>query len=315
MYIVMEFVSGPSLESWFKDGTLGVERVVALIGQIAAGLDAAHARGLVHRDIKPSNILLTRDGVAKIADFGITQVASSALTQDLTSLGTPAYMSPEQIKGKALTSRADLFSLGVVAYEILAGRKPFEGVDLVSMAHAIATTHPVPISEANPDLPQSLDPVLEKILAKEPSERFANGQEFFEALRASLSGEPADSPTPRVAVAAVASRSRMFWTLAAIALLVTVVATLPRGKNAQLAAATVGVARIGSESGRGTAAAERQSAGFAATAARDRALQESTNGAACQEKADAVDRACVLDTFCRLRRRTSPRNPSYPRRL
>jgi serine/threonine-protein kinase len=238
MYIVMELVSGPSLETWLQEGTLEFQRAVTLIGQIASGLDAAHARGIIHRDIKPSNILLTHDGIAKLADFGITQVASSALTQDLSSLGTPAYMSPEQVKGKILSSRADLFSLGVLTYEMLSGRKPFEGPDIVSVTHAIAHGSFVPISVANPDLPQALDPVMEKILAKEPADRFESGQEFFEALLPCLSGESAGPSSRRVPVAG--KRPHAAWALAATLLAVAVVAILlprgPRGVTSDVAA-------------------------------------------------------------------------------
>jgi len=141
MYIVMEYLSGPSLEDLINGAELGLDKAAEIIGQIASGLDAAHAQGLVHRDIKPSNILFNEAGAAKIVDFGITQVASSSLTQDMTRLGTPAYMSPEQVNGRLLDARADLFSLGVLSYEMLTGSKPFAGTDAVSVAYAIAHTH------------------------------------------------------------------------------------------------------------------------------------------------------------------------------
>jgi len=196
LYIVMEYVSGSSLERMINEADLGLERAAEIIGQIASGLDAAHARGIIHRDIKPSNILFTEDGTAKIADFGITRVDKSFLTQDTRALGTPAYMSPEQVNGQVLDPRSDLFSLGVLSYEILAGRKPFEGTDAVSIAYAIAHSRPVPISVANSELPQALDRVLERILAKEPSERFATGREFHEAFLPCLShGDAARSST------------------------------------------------------------------------------------------------------------------------
>ena len=187
MYIVMEYLSGPSLERMLDDAALPLPKAVEIIGQIASGLDSAHARGIIHRDIKPSNILLTESGTAKLADFGITQVASSSLTQDMRALGTPAYMSPEQVNGKGLDPRADLFSLGVLSYEILAGRKPFEGADAVSIAYAIVHAQPTAISVANPGLPHALDRVFERILAKDPKERFASGRDFHEAFRSCVS--------------------------------------------------------------------------------------------------------------------------------
>ncbi|HEX6851993.1 MAG TPA: serine/threonine-protein kinase [Candidatus Polarisedimenticolaceae bacterium] len=188
MYIVMEYVSGPSLESLLGGDGLEVERAVEIIGQIASGLDAAHAQGLIHRDVKPSNVLLTDKGTVKLVDFGITHVATSTLTQDMRDVGTPAYMSPEQVNGRTLDARADVFSLGVLSYEILAGRKPFEGTDAVTLAHAIAYAQPLPISKVNPRLPQALDAVAERALAKEPADRFASGREFHEALAACLTG-------------------------------------------------------------------------------------------------------------------------------
>jgi hypothetical protein len=220
MYIVMEFVSGPNLEKMLAAETLDRENAVAIVGQLASGLDAAHARGIIHRDIKPSNILLTEEGTAKIADFGITLVESSALTQDIRELGTPAYMSPEQVLGKSLDSRADLFSLGVLTYEMLTNRKPFRGVDIVSIAHAIAHEKPVPISEVNQDLPKALDPVFEHILAKEPSDRFATGMEFHRSLRSCLIDEAPVHATK--SAPAAPKRPPAFWGFAAAAVLAAV---------------------------------------------------------------------------------------------
>ena len=223
MYIVMEYVAGSSLEAMLKDSDVPRESAVRIIGQLAAGLDAAHAKQIIHRDIKPSNILVANNGTAKLADFGITHVASSSLTQDMRALGTPAYTSPEQVNGKSLDSRADLFSLGVLSYEILTGRKPFDGDDPLSIAYAIVHTQPVPISVANPALPKSLDPVLERMLAKDPGDRFASGKEFHEAVAATL----ADVETPwRAAPASPSKRpdTRWYWGLAAGAAMLSIVA-------------------------------------------------------------------------------------------
>ncbi len=222
MYIVMEFVPGPNLEKILEDATLDrtaldLGRSLAIIGQLASGLDAAHARGIIHRDIKPSNILLAEDGTVKIADFGLTLVKTSALTQDSRELGTPAYMSPEQVNGRVLDSKSDLFSLGVLSYEILAGRKPFEGSNAVSIAHAIAHAKPVCISAANPELPQALDRVLERMLSKEPSDRFGSGGAFLEALLPILLEQAADaSLSPPTAHR---RRPRVVWGIAGIGLL------------------------------------------------------------------------------------------------
>ena len=221
MYIVMEYLPGPSLERMIQDSELGAEKAAGIIGQIASGLDAAHSRGVIHRDIKPSNILLTNDGTAKLADFGITHVVSSTLTQDLGEVGTPAYMSPEQVTGRTLDARADLFSLGVLSYEILVGKRPFVGTDAVSIAYAVAHAQPTPISVANLGLPQALDAVFDRILAKNPADRFASGREFIEALRAALSiGDDALPVRP----VRVSRRPRpLIWGLAVVAGLVACV--------------------------------------------------------------------------------------------
>ena len=219
MYIVMEYLSGPSVESRIRDGDIPLAEGAEIIAQIASGLDAAHASGIIHRDIKPSNILLTGDGAAKLADFGITHVASSSLTQDMRELGTPAYMSPEQVNGKPLDARADLFSLGVVSYEILTGQKPFCGTDAVSTAYAIVHGQPVAASVARPALPKALDGVLARMLAKDPTERFGSGREFVEALRRCIPGEH----RARSAVSAKSPRARRF-VLPALALALAVVA-------------------------------------------------------------------------------------------
>jgi serine/threonine-protein kinase len=229
MYLVMEYLPGPSLERLLDEGGLSLERGAQLIGQIASGIDAAHAQGIVHRDIKPSNILLTDDGAAKIVDFGITRIGSSVLTQDTRNLGTPAYMSPEHVHGHDVDARSDLFSLGVVSYEILARKKPFDGTNAVSIAYAIAHSQPRPISDANPTLPRTLDEPFQRMLSKEPSERFASGREFNEALLGCLLGVEAPAKRP---VVLPPPRHGLLWGLGiliALAALVVVLVAL-RGK-------------------------------------------------------------------------------------
>jgi serine/threonine-protein kinase len=241
MYIVMEFVAGQNLERVLAGERLDLEKAVGLVGQLASGLDAAHARGIIHRDIKPSNILVTDDGTVKLADFGITLVETSALTQDMRELGTPAYMSPEQVNGKVLDSRADLFSLGVLTYEILAGRKPFSGADAVSIAYAIAHAEPVAVSVANPALPPALDHVLDRVLAKDPGGRFASGKEFHQALLRCLDGdvsEAAATTTP-----GWSNRRSAVWGLAGAVLLAAAAVALWPREAAVDPAPVAGVAR------------------------------------------------------------------------
>lgn len=235
MYLVMEYVSGPSVEKLLHEAGIDLHRAVDMIGQVASGLDAAHSRGLIHRDIKPSNILLTEKGVVKIVDFGITHVATSSLTQDMRELGTPAYMSPEQVNGKPLDPRADLFSLGVLSYEILSGRRPFEGTDAVSLAHAIAFAPALPMSVANPQLPRSMDSLMERILAKDPAERFATGREFHEALLACLSGGDIAQSSRRPSGSW--TRGLGPWGLAGIATLAAVVLLVSFGADRSAAVA------------------------------------------------------------------------------
>lgn len=193
MYIVMEYISGPSLEAMLAEGPLDLDRVTHVIGEVASALDAAHARGIIHRDIKPSNILFTETGIPKIVDFGITHVAASHLTQDMAALGTPAYTSPEQLQGKPLDAKADLFSLGVMCYEMLTGTRPFQGVDAASIGYQVTHAEPDPVHVVNPALPPSLSAVVGRMLAKDPAERFGSGAELHAMLVASATGASAGS--------------------------------------------------------------------------------------------------------------------------
>ena len=220
MYIVMEYLPGPSLETMLLEAEVDLQSAVEIIGQIASALDAAHARGIIHRDIKPSNILLTKEGTAKLVDFGITHIVSSSLTQDMGGLGTPAYMSPEQVTGSTIDARADLFSLGVLSYETLSGQRPFQGTDAVSIAYAVAHSEPAPISVVNPQLPRTLDAVLDRALAKRPAKRFANGREFHQALLDCVSTrDDVRSSTP---AKISGRRSLVLWGFAGVVLLAAV---------------------------------------------------------------------------------------------
>jgi hypothetical protein len=204
-YAVMEHVSGPSLEKVLEERDLEPVEVANLLGQIASGLDAAHRRGIVHRDIKPANILMAEDGTPKIADFGIARVDVSHLTQDTRFLGTPRYMAPEQVEGKPLDGRSDLFSLGVLGYQLLTGRFPFEGDDAVSIAYQVVHSTPTPVSAVRAGMPRALDDVMARILAKAPSERFASGREFHEAFAACLT-PPAAAASRRIAARTTATK-------------------------------------------------------------------------------------------------------------
>lgn len=187
-FMAMEFIDGKSL----KD--LNAERApwplleaLDLANQLLEALDFFHERGVVHRDIKPANIMVDANGTLTVTDFGIARTQASELTQVGTILGTPSYMSPEQITGQPIDGRSDLFSVGVVLYEMLTGNKPFKG-EMITIAHNIVTQpHPDP-STLNSHLPPAIDHLFRRALAKNPAERFANGAEFRATLRETVAG-------------------------------------------------------------------------------------------------------------------------------
>ncbi|HET6809770.1 MAG TPA: protein kinase [Acidimicrobiales bacterium] len=206
-YIVMELVPGPSLRDVIKsEGPFPVERAVAVAGQVAAALEFAHRRGVVHRDVKPANVLLAPDGV-KVADFGIAKAALDAddLTQTNLMLGTARYLAPEQVEGRPLDARSDVYALGVVLYEMLCGRAPFDADSDLALAVKHLTAEAGPPSETNPEVPPWLDAVVMSTLAKDPDQRFQSAAALHRALVGAGSFEPPPPrPDPtRVGVAAV----------------------------------------------------------------------------------------------------------------
>jgi serine/threonine protein kinase len=182
-YIVMEMVDGPSLARLLRHKEpMPLDVAVAITAQILAGLEHAHNSGVVHRDIKPSNVLLTSGGVAKISDFGIALAGKlPSLTQTGQRIGTPAYMSPEQAEGKRLDHRSDLFSVGIILYEMLAQKAPFVGDD-VGVRRAIVEQQPVPLLTAEPSVPAELAAIVERALEKDVSQRFFDAAEFAYTL-------------------------------------------------------------------------------------------------------------------------------------
>ncbi len=196
-FIAMEFIAGVTLKQFISDGLRLAPRQAAFIAAgVAEALDYAHAQGVVHRDIKPANIILTDRGAVKIADFGIAKVPSSHLTMEGTYLGTPAYTSPEQVLGRVVDGRSDLFSLGIVLYELLAGRKPFPADHLGQLFHAIAYEPHPPLGEILPGCPPALAAVVDRALHKDASARYAGGLDFARDLKAFLGpGESASLET------------------------------------------------------------------------------------------------------------------------
>jgi len=183
-YIAMEYVEGRSLEDILQARQPWEPgAAVNLIIQIAEGLDSAHRKGIVHRDIKPANILVDGEGRPKIVDFGIARISSSNLTQTSMVMGTPFYMSPEQVAGKRVDHRADIFALGAMFYEILSLEKPFGGDTLTTVIYKIMSEAPPPLSQVAQGIPAVLDAVVEKSLAKDPEARYQNCRELIYDLR------------------------------------------------------------------------------------------------------------------------------------
>ncbi|NTV96045.1 MAG: protein kinase, partial [Thiobacillus sp.] len=191
-YIVMEYVQGKELKSYLDSGQrFPVKQIVNIMTQLLEALGYSHARGVIHRDIKPANLFITEDGTVKLGDFGIARIDSTHKTHAGTVLGTPSYMSPEQIKGESVDNRSDLYSSGVILYQFLTGEKPFSG-SMVAVMHKVLTEAPARPSSINPQVTAKMEQVVAKAMAKEPDDRYANAREFIEDLRAAAGPEPAE---------------------------------------------------------------------------------------------------------------------------
>src|SRR5690348_1496921 len=184
-FIVMEYVAGKSLNSILNDshGKLPLKTGLQLCQDLAEALDYAHAQGVVHRDIKPANILVTEDGHAKIADFGIAKLNLAHLTVPGPVLGTPAYMAPEQLDGEHGDGRSDLLSLGVILYSMITGFRPFQGNSATTVCFKVANRDPVPATALDSELPPELDAVISRAMAKDPAQRYQRGMEFAQDVR------------------------------------------------------------------------------------------------------------------------------------
>jgi serine/threonine protein kinase/Tol biopolymer transport system component len=218
LYLVMPCYDGETLRQRIERGPLSIDEATDIAQQIARGLSKAHRRGIVHRDIKPANLMLTGDGVVKILDFGLAKLAgAAAITRTGSSVGTPAYMSPEQARGEDVDHRTDLWSLGVVLYEMLAGRRPFGGEHEQAVLYSIFNEAPKPLSEIRPDAPPDLARIVGGLLAKDPADRYPTVEGPLGDLRA-LRGDPmtATVRTDAVGTAALRGRARA-WRWAALA--------------------------------------------------------------------------------------------------
>jgi eukaryotic-like serine/threonine-protein kinase len=200
-YIAMEFIKGRELRDFFEKGErFAMPEVVRIMSEMLDALDHAHSQGVVHRDMKPANLILLENGRVKVADFGIARVEASELTQTGTVLGTPSYMSPEQFMGHPVDGRSDLFSCGVILYQLLTGEKPFTGESTTTIMYKVLREEPVPPSQLNLSLSPALDAVMKKALAKNPAERFQSGREFAQALQAAVAA-PSSVPSAVLAPA------------------------------------------------------------------------------------------------------------------
>ena len=189
MYIAMAFYEGESLREKIKSGPLKQEEALGIAIQAATGMAKAHQKGIVHRDIKPANMLITSDGIVKVVDFGLAKLAGQVkLTREGTTVGTVAYMSPEQAKGEAVDQRTDIWSLGVVLYEMLSGVLPFKGDYEQTLIHSILQQEPERLGKLRKDLPAGLENIVFKALSKNPADRYQSMDELLEDLQSVAEG-------------------------------------------------------------------------------------------------------------------------------
>lgn len=221
LFIAMTCYEGELLSTAIARGGLNVADAVGIARQAASGLAKAHERGIVHRDVKPANIFVTRDGLTKILDFGLAKLATQpGLTRIGTTIGTVAYMSPEQARGEDVDERSDIWSLGAVLYEMATGRKPFAGEHEQAIVYSILNQNPEPIDRLVPGAPKSLDRIVSKALAKNPGERYRRMSDFavdLELLGESLRASAAFRPAAKPGASGRASRRRLWIAFGAVA--------------------------------------------------------------------------------------------------
>src|SRR6195256_1674329 len=195
-YITMELVEGKSLQAMLDAGqAFPLPRTLRIMEQTCSALQFAHERNVVHRDIKPANLMLTGDDTVKITDFGTAKILQFGTVQQTAHvMGTPSYMSPEQVKGRAVDGRSDIFSLGVMLYEMVTGDKPFPGQNITTVIYKIVNEDPVPPRQIDPSIHPGISAVVMKALVKEPDQRYQNCREMLEDLRNYRSLAPGGNP-------------------------------------------------------------------------------------------------------------------------
>jgi len=199
MFMAMACYDGETLKTRIRRGPLAVEEAVGIATQLAQGLAKAHESGIIHRDIKPANIIITKDGIAKILDFGLAKLSGrTLLTKTGTTLGTAAYMSPEQARSESVDQRSDIWSLGVVCYEMLTGRKPFESDYEQALVYSILNEEPQPIRELRPDAPEALEKIIRRTMAKVPGDRYQSSGDLIADLELYESGSRLSKGTRRL---------------------------------------------------------------------------------------------------------------------
>lgn len=195
-YLVMEFLEGQPLDRILDKGSIPLTRACAWAAEVAKALGVAHRKGVIHGDVKPANMLITNDGRVKLMDFGMARLASSD-TGATPLLGTPAYWCPEQIMGKPQDARSDMFSLGVVLYEMVTGKRPFDADSLQGICARVLSSTPLPPSHANSSVPAAFDDVVARCLAKDPTVRHATADALAEELYPLARRQPVPTPLPQ----------------------------------------------------------------------------------------------------------------------
>jgi len=239
MFIVMACYEGQTLRDKLERGALSVDETIVIVSQLASGLGKAHEKDILHRDIKPANILMGDDGHAKLADFGLAKLAGrTQMTKTGSTLGTVSYMSPEQASGGDVDHRSDIFSLGVVFYELLTGKRPFPGDHDAAVLYGIMNSDPAPLESHGKDFPPQLQSIVEKVLCKDPAKRYQTAAELLDDLKAFGSDGPISGSRTR---RRLGSRTRVVLALAAMALVVVGgYAGYQRLKGSPQAAHTIG---------------------------------------------------------------------------